>query len=336
MITLKQIAEKAGVSYATVSDVVHNKWQKKGIASETRNRVMKIVKELDYKPNRIARSLVRHKTNMIGVKLPSLVYQYWTKVAIELEQAAREYDYHTFFSVPCDWQDEREEIIRLYEHQIDGFIISPRMTDKLQELYNWLSGKGMPFVFIGTKYTDKYPAVLDDNVSQARLATEHLISLGHKKIAHICGSLGSVNGLGRKAGYEQAMRLAGLDIKEKYIVEGHFNIEDAYRAMKCLLEMDDKPTAVYCANDLMAIGAIKAIEQFSLRVPDDIAIVGHGDDIPFESFHRIPLTTIRQPIKQMTEIAVKMLIDIIEGKKPQRIIVECSGELVIRKSCGQT
>ncbi len=334
MATLKQIAQRAGVSYATVSDIIHDKWQQKGITEETKNRVLKIVRALDYKPNRIARSLVNHKTYMIGVKLPSLVYQYWAKVAMELEQSARKYNYHTFFSVPGDWQNESEEIIRLYEHRVDGLVISPRISDKLAGLYTWLESKNLPFIFIGTKYTDKYYAVLDDNVSQAELAVSHLISLGHEKIAHICGSLSSVTGLDRKKGYEQALASAGIVTPKQYVIEGHFNIDDAHQAMRHLLDLGNIPSAVYCANDLMAIGAIKAIEQSGLNVPEDIAVVGHGDDIPFESFHRIPLTTIRQPIKKITEMAIKMLIDIIEGKNPEQKIVEIPGELIVRESCG--
>ncbi len=333
MVTLKHIAEKAGVSYAVVSDVVHNKWQQKGIAKETRDRVLKIVEQMDYRPNRIARSLVSKKTYMIGVKLPSLVYQYWTKIAIQLEQAAQRYNYHTFFSVPGDWQNESQEIMRLYEHQVDGLIISPRIPQKLSELYEWLDNKKLPFVFIGTKYTDKYYAALDDNIEQAKLAVNYLISLGHRKIAHICGSMSSITSIDRKKGYQQALTSAGIDISERYILRGKFNTDNAYQAMKRLLSTGDIPTAVYCANDLMAIGAIEAIEQFGLRVPEDISVVGHGDDIPFESFHRIPLTTIRQPVKQMTEIAMAMLIEIIEGKTPSQKTVMCQGELVIRKSC---
>lgn len=334
MATLKQIAEKAGVSYAVASYVVHNRWKQKGISQETRDRVLKVIKELDYRPNLIARSLVRKKTHMIGVKLPSILHQYWAKLALKIEEAAQRHNYHTFFSVPGNWENEDQEIVRLYEYRVDGLIISPRIPDRLKELYEWLESKKMAFVFIGTKYTDKYPAVLDDNISQAKLAVNHLISLGHKKIAHIYGSLASPSGIERKAGYIEALKEAGLKISEEYIVEGEFNEKTAYQAMKQLLSLKEIPTAVYCANDLMAIGAIEAIEEAGLRVPSDIAIVGHGDDIPFESFHRIPLTTVRQPISQLAGNAVKMLIELIEGKMPKQRIIRCPGELIIRRSCG--
>ncbi len=334
MVTLKQIAERAEVSHATVSDVIHENWEKKGISKKTRDRVLQIVREVDYKPNRVARSLAKSRTHMIGVKLPSLVYQYWATIATELERVAQKYSYHTFFSVPGDWQEEKEEILRLYEHQVDGLILSPRIPDKLEELYSWLKEKKFPFVLIGSKYTDEYPTVLDDNVGQARLAVNHLISLGHTRIAHICGNFTSTAGVERFSSYRQSLISAKIPVNEDYIVEGHYNIDDAKNAMYKLLKLKMQPTAVYCGNDLMAIGAINAIEYMGLKVPDDIAIVGHGDDIPFAMFHRIPLTTIRHPVAQITEIAVKVLIDIIEGKSPEQMIIECPGELIIRKSCG--
>ncbi len=333
-ITMQKVAKLAGTSQATVSDVLRGRWQKKGIAERTYKRIMDIVEKSDYHPNRIARSLVRKKTQVIGVQVPAFLYEYMASLVRGLDSAARRYGYHTLLAAPAAWQDEAEELARLYEHQVDGLILNPQLPAPMEKIINHLRTENVPMVFLGNPPREEDYLVIDDNIGQASLAVEYLIGLGHERIAHIAGPDGHLNATNRRAGYLQTMVRHGLATPGEYLDVGNYHVEDSCRVMKKFLELSSPPTAVYCANDLMAIGALKAIEEAGLNVPGDISLVGHGDDIPFSWLNRIPLTTIHQPAEETALLAIKTLIDLIEGRSTETRKVELPGKLIIRSSSG--
>jgi LacI family repressor for deo operon, udp, cdd, tsx, nupC, and nupG len=189
-------------------------------------------------------------------------------------------------------------------------------------------------VFLGNPLREEDYLVIDDNISQATLAVEHLIALGHKRIAHIAGPEGHLNAENRRTGYFQTMEKHGLPTPPEYTGVGDFGVDPSCKIMKSFLELPHPPTAVYCANDPMAVGALKAIEESGLNVPGDISLVGHGDDIPFSWLNRIPLTTIHQPAEETAHHAIKILIDLIEGRTVETRKVELPGKLIVRNSSG--
>jgi len=333
-VTMQQVAELAGTSRATVSDVLRDRWRQKGISEHTCRRILDVVARTNYRPNRLACDLVRRRTRVIGVQVPSFLYDYCASIVRGLDAAARRLGYHVLLAAPTAWQNEAEELARLYEHQVDGLVLNPQVLPHMEKIINHLRSENVPMVFMGNPPREDDFMVTDDNVGQAAMAVEHLVRLGHTRIAHIAGPDGHLNAADRRNGYLQTLKHHNLPCPEGYIEVGNHSTDQAYVAMSIMLRLPSPPTAVYCGNDAMALGAIKAAEQAGLAVPRDLAVVGHGDDIPFSWFTRIPLTTIRQPAETNAERAMKMVIDLAEGRPvPQRRIA-LPGELIVRNSCG--
>jgi len=333
-LTMENLAKLAGTSRATVSDVLRDRWREKGISQQTYQRIMEVVSKTNYRPNQIARSLVRNRTQVIGVLVASFLYDYFTSIIKHLDATAREFGYHILLAAPAAWQDEAEELGRLYEHKVDGLILTPQRPERMKSILDSLRSEKVPMVFLENAPLETDFQVTDDNFNQARMAVEHLIGLGHKKIGHTSGPIGYSTSENRKLGYVQTLQAHGLPCPAEYSVVGNFEYDRAYQETKKMLTLDDPPTAIYCANDIMALATIKAVEEAGLKTPDDISIVGHGNDIPFFSYHRIPLTTIRQPAEATAKLAMKTLIDLVEGRGPERTRVTLPGELIVRASTG--
>ena len=333
-VTMNQVAKVVGMSRATVSDVVRDRWREKGITVATYERVQKVLKETGYMPNHLAQSMVKGKTSTLGVQVPVIMGKYWPSVIKELDSAARVEGYRLILAAPADYRNEKDEIIRLCQYQVDGLLISPKVESEVSKVCRALSMQNKPFVFIGDETETGYYSVLDDNFQQASLAVEHLIGLGHRKIAHISGSQGGTTGRERMQGYLNTMVQNGLAVYEDYVIAGNYSIDGAKSAMKKLLGHTDKPTAVYCASDNMALGAMKVILDAGLRIPQDIAIVGHGDDLFYEECYQVALTTIGQPISELAHKAVETLARLISGDEVKQRTVKLPGKLIVRDSCG--
>ncbi|MFH1613739.1 MAG: LacI family DNA-binding transcriptional regulator [Planctomycetota bacterium] len=333
-ITMAQVAKVAGTSRATVSDVLRNRWQDKGISRNTYKKVCKALEETEYMPNHLARSLVHGRTYTIGIQIPTFQCKHWASVVKYYDIEARKRGFHILLAAPAEWQAEREEILRLCEYRVDGLIISLKVQTEIRSVSESLSAHNMFFVFHGDRAEEGGYCVLDDNEDQARLAVEHLIKLGHTRIAHIAGSLVGISGQERSTGYCNTLKKHGLPLRDDYLQDAGYGLEEARDVMTGFLRLSEPPTAVYCASDTMALGAIEAIESAGLRIPDDIAVVGHGDDLYYAPFYRIGLTTIRQPAEKLAATAVDMLVNLIEGRKVKQKVVLLPGELIIRDSCG--
>jgi LacI family transcriptional regulator len=333
--SMKDVADLVGLSRATVSDVINDRWREKGITQKTRDRVMEVIREHHFRPNAVARSLAAGRTYSIGLQLPSSLYEHWTRLQGYIDAFLRRRGFHVVLASATHFhQNEADEIRRLCERQVDGLILSPARGSQLHDLYDWLKRQAIPFVFVGDAPLKDHYSVTDDNVGQARMAVEHLIGLGHRDIAFLHGTSQTVGQRARRRSYVQTLKDHDLPIRRAHIAVGGHDFERSRRVVRRMLQSDAPPTAIYCAADTMALGAVAAAESLGIDVPQRFAIVGHADDIPFIEQHRVPLTTIRQPRQQLAEQAGAMLLQLIDGTTPETKYVEIQGELIVRTSCG--
>jgi LacI family transcriptional regulator len=333
--TLEEVAQLAGVSRSTVSRVINDH---PNVRPETRERVWQAIRESGYQPHAAARSLVTNRTQIIGMVIPEAVTTLFTEPFFSLllrgaTDACNSHQYQLMLSLFTANAD-RQEIYRriLCSGYLDGAIVASASLD--DPLIPDLLRDRIPFVSVG-RYPNKPVHYVDaDNVGGARMAVEHLIRLGHRRIATIAGRLDMIHGQDRLSGYRQALEARGIPVEEELIVEGDYSEASGMVAMQRLLPAS--PSAVFVASDMMAIGALKALRQADRQVPQDIALVSF-DDIPIASAIEPALTTVRQPIERMASMAVEVLLSVLEtspqGEAPaQRIVLPT--ELVIRASCG--
>jgi LacI family transcriptional regulator len=325
---MKRIAEELGVSITTVSKVLNHHAD---IGTETRARVLAKVEELGYRPNAVARSLTLRRTHTLGVVIPDLMHSFFVEVVAGLEAAVSARGYGLLLcSSGENPGKERAELDMLRARQVDGIVLAsahPSNTDVLERI----TAAGGALVMIDR---DDYPGlrchrVMTDDEEVGRLATNHLIDRGHRAIAHIAGP-SIVHAKRREAGYRDIMTTRGVG--PALVVPGGFMDADGYRAMQHLLEMQPRVDAVFAVNDPAAIGAMKAIWEAGLRIPEDIAVVGAGD-IAHGDLLRVPLTTVSWSKEALGRQAAELLLDQM-GPHPvgpfQRVVLP--PRLVVRSS----
>jgi LacI family transcriptional regulator len=334
--TMKRIAGELGVSITTVSKVLNNR---DDIGHATRARVLAKVAELGYQPNAVARSLTLRRTHTLGVVIPDLMHSFFVEIVAGLEAVASARGYGLLLcSSNEDPGKERQELEMLRQRQVDGIVLGSANASGNTDLLQQLTGLGIGLVMIDR---DDHPdvrcdRVVTDDVEVGRLATAHLIAQGRRAIGHVSGTP-VVHARRRAEGYRLAMKAAGLKSKPEWIIRGGFKEADGYRAMQKLLGMKPRVDAVFAANDPSAIGAMKAIWDAGLRVPEDIAIVGAGD-IALGDLLRVPLTTVSWSREDQGKAAAELLLERIgedtEGgvARPQRVVI--SPKLVVRRSSG--
>jgi len=330
-LTLEDIARLSGVSRSTVSRVINDDIK---VKEETRRKVQGVLNSYNFQPNLAARGLASGRTNVIGVVIPAGVSTIFTDPyfpqllqGISAVCNTREYPVMLWLAEP---EYERRMVTRiLHNGLVDGVIVaSIPMNDPIVES---LIESKMPFILIGRHPTIDVNSLDVDNVSSGRKATLHLVRLGYKRIATITGPQTQVAGYDRYQGYLKALQDSGITIRPELVIEGDFTEESGYVSMQRLLKF--KPDAVFVASDSMAYGAMRALREANLHIPEDVAVVGF-DDIPTSAKTTPPLTTIRQPVQQMGSKAVDMLINIISSgsRATQKMVVDT--ELVVRDSCG--
>jgi LacI family transcriptional regulator len=331
---LEDIAKKAGVSRSTVSRVVNNQLN---VSDKVRQRVLKVIEETGFSPNAAARTLVSQRSNTIGLILPHSVSTFFTDpfyphLIKGISLACNHYDFTLALFVAGTREYQEKILPRLSSRGfLDGIIIQSG-HDADQSIILELASTNIPLLVAGRPlYEDKVCYIDIDNVSASEKAVRHLISLNHKHIATITGPLTSTVGHDRLTGYKIALEKSGLKYNPSLIIESDFTESGGYNAMKKLFPA--QPDAVFAASDMMAIGAIRAIKEAQLNVPDDVAVVGF-DDLPIPAVNEFQLTTIRQPVVQFGFKAVETLIELIESDYPviKRVLMDT--ELIIRKSCG--
>lgn len=330
-LTLEDIARLSGVSRSTVSRVINDDLK---VKDDTRQKVQRVLNSYNFQPNLAARGLASGRTNVIGVVIPAGVSTIFTDPyfpqllqGISAVCNTREYSVMLWLAEP---EYERRMVTRiLHNGLVDGVVVaSIPMNDPI---VNSLVESKMPFVLIGRHPTMDVNSLDVDNVQSGRKATLHLVRLGYKRIATITGPQKQVAGYDRYQGYLKALQDSNYPIRPELIMEGDFSEESGYSSMQRLLKF--KPDAVFVASDSMAYGAVRAIREAGLRVPEDVAVVGF-DDFPNSARMIPPLTTIRQPVMQMGSRAVDMLINLIQSgtKATQKVVLDT--ELVVRDSCG--
>lgn len=329
---LEDIARLAGVSKSTVSRVVNNH---PNVSARTRTRVMRVITEQQFRPNSAARALVTQHTRVLSVVIPQPYGEafndpFFLIILQSIARAAAEADYAIMLWIGgVEHQEDRFGERILSNAFFDGILIMS--ADDRDPILQKLSRAGFPFAQIGPPQFEGANYVDVNNRRGAYEAGKHLASLGYRHIGLIAGPLDKGEARARLIGCLDGLAECGVSPLPEWISEGNFDEPSGYRAMKRLLRYDLQ--AVFISNDSMAAGALRALDEAGIGVPDQMAVVGF-DDMPFAATTRPPLTTVRQPIPEMGEAAVRMLIALVEGApaEPRQVILPT--HLVIRESCG--
>lgn len=330
MVSIKDVAKIAGVSIATVSRTINNKDR---VNEETRERVRRAIESTGFSPNTLAQNFRRGRTNFIMVVLPSIGDPFFAGVVKGIQSIAQQKGYNVLFSETKMNSDEFTSM--LVSRQADGLILLATVPPSGVEILSRERHRALPIVIACEAIQPEMrhlPSVHIDNVAAAKEATRFLISHGHERIAFISGTNTSLLTKDREAGYRAAMKAAKLPIQDGWVLEGKLTIEGAIKATRNLLHHAMKPTAILCANDDMAIGALHEIRSAGLAVPDDISVIGF-DDIRYSQVVNPPLTTVRQPAEEIGEKAMYRICHAIEEgvtltAEPELV----PHELVIRRS----
>ena len=329
--TQTDVAKLAGVSRATVSYILTDRLNNRiPITTETRRKVLQAAKQLGYQPNAMARSLRSGQSQIIGLLTPDVHNPHYLDVLDGVEQEAAEHNYHLILvSANLDLENERRCMHSLFERRLDGLILMSTFSDLLTTEIEVLSEHTSPAVFmIPTECADwVYPDVR----SGAEQMMDHLLSLGHQRIGFIDGVARSNLSQPRQKVYEEKLTSVGLPIDEQLIRHCGHTMQDGYLAARALLDLTPRPTAIWTINDLLAVGALRAIYERCLHIPQDVALAGF-DDIALASQLYPPLTTVHMPAKEMGCRAVQILFHRIENPQLEPMQEMLSLDLIIRQS----
>jgi LacI family transcriptional regulator len=338
MTTIRELADLSGVSVATVSRVLNGYVD---VSDTTRRRVLKIARELDYTPSAAARTLVRQRSEVIGVLLetgaghPDLQHPFFQEVLVGLKRrlGAGGYDLLLFATdLSENGSGEHSVLRRARHHRADGVIVMG--VDPRDPQIHKLGRSTIPTVAVDLDLVGRRTGyVISDNLEGARLAVRHLHDQGHERIAIVTGMLSTRPGADRLLGYRAELEALGLPYRDDYVREGDFYFESGYEGMQALLALETPPSAVFAAGDVMAAGCVRAAEERGLRVPDDIALVGF-DDIQLAAMVQPSLTTIRQDKIGLGATAADALLRMIEETDAAPPTVTLPVELVVRDSSG--
>ncbi len=332
-VTIREVARRAGVSVATVSRVLNNS----GPASEAaRHRIHAAAAELRYTPHGAARSLITRKTRTLGVLLPDIYGDFFSEVIRGIDQAVRTHDHHLLVSGSHNDTAEIEAALQAMRGRVDGLIVmspgidAPALAANLPE--------NLPVVLLNCRpHGSSFDTLNIDNFAGAYAVTRHLVAVhGHRCVALIKGAERNYDAQERLRGYRAALEESGAECSQSWEIAGDFTESAGYAAVAGILELKPRPTAIFAANDAMAIGALSALREAGMRVPEDLAIVGF-DDIPITRYVSPPLTSIQVAISEFGTRAVEQLMRASAAKnqhpRQQQILPTT---LVVRRSCGCT
>lgn len=327
------IAKLAGVSQSTVSRVINNNPR---ITEETREKVFAAMRELGYTPNAAARTLITGRSHLIGLVVSNIANPFYPLVIEGIVASAEEHDYNVILGNTQESPRRQMDYLKLLvEHQVDGVILTSALASSRDTLEHFRRG-GTPLVLVNRVLDgSNVDSVHIDNRHGGYRATSHLISLGRRRIAYAGGRPDSSTHQHRYEGYRQAMAEAGLAIDKTLVTSGDFTQLSGTISAHHLLAVPERPDAVVCSDDLIALGLIDALLGAGVDVPDDIAVVGF-DDIPLASLRQIGLTTVRQPAAELGQRAFQLLLRRLEGQEVDADPVEevLPAELVVRSTCG--
>lgn len=331
MTTIKHVARAAGVSIATVSAVINDSAY---VSPHLRARVLSAVKELNYAPSTVARNLRNGRSQLIGIVVSDLSNPFFARVVLAAEAAVAAWGYGLVLFNSDEKPDAEKRILnRIRMLSCDGAVVVP-VGDSAQHLQRDLSGKPMPIVLFGRMVEEeRSDSVTIDNVSAGQQATGYLLDLGHTRIGSITGPLHLTTGRGRLDGMLAAMHARGLAPEPRHIRSGEFREDAAYSVARSLFEQPDRPTALYVANGVMALGVMRAIADLGMKCPEDISIAS-TDTIPGIGGLRPRLTRTEHPVVDMTNEAIRLLVDRIsrnDAIDPRRVVFQPA--LVVGESC---
>lgn len=335
-VTSRDVAERAGVSRTTVS-LVLNEVEGVQISQETRQRVIQVAEEMGYVPEASAQALASGRSKFIGLVLTRRPHQivtdvFLTQILNPLIEMARRHNMRLLVEIVEEMHHRETYRALVRGRRIDGIILSgPRLNDRGLRL---LEKEGFPTVLMGSLPGTAFYSVDIDNRAAARSVVAHLIRLGHTRIACITNAPVSYTAaLDRLRGYRQALESAGLPYEEQLIRYGDFDPQSGYEQMNALLRLESPPSAVFVASDVVAFGAMAAIRECKLSIPDDVALVGF-DDVPFAKFANPPLTTVHVPAADLARRSSEVLFQLITREQPADRRVLLDAHLIVRGSCG--
>ncbi len=331
--SIKKIAEKCGVSIATVSRVMNDKGP---VKESTKRKILQIAAEMGYKPNSSARSLSRKKTDTIGVILPELTDDFFMGVIQGIDEVATRHKRYILLSSSHSQRDDVETMLEfMHSGRVDGVILmAPALGQSMKSVLN--QNNHRPLVLLNCSLgIPGSVSISFDNFQGAKAATRHLIEHGYKQIAIINGPEMNLDARERFRGFKEALQEASLELPEAFVIPGEFNIQSGYYGFMRLMSLAEKPRAVFAANDMMAIGAYEAAAASGIRIPQDVAIVGFDDIFPSRLLQP-RLTTVHAPIVEMGRTAMNFLLKLIDQNwHPEgEHSVKLTTGLVIGGSCG--
>ncbi len=326
-VSIKDIAKLARVSHPTVSRALQNSPL---VNQATAAKIRKIADAAGYRPSAVARGLVTRKTKTVGLVVTTVADPFASAVACGIEQTAQDHGYAVFLANSnANAEHERKMVQAMAERRVDGIIVTSSRVGS--DYLPMLAQLNVPMVLVNDQYPgDFVHSEMIANEEGSRAATEHLIGLGHRRIAYVGDRSGYQTETERLEGYKQALAGAGIEFDGELAVHGDGRAEGAAQAMAALLTLPEKPTAVCCYNDMTAMGAIRAIHGCGLRVPEDVSVTGF-DDLFFAEYLEPPLTTVRQPMRRMGEMAMENLLKLMSGEVSVAQ-AKVEAELIVRKS----
>ncbi len=330
-VTIREVAKAAGASVSTISAALNNSDY---VSTDMRSRIDEAIKTLRYFPNDLARGLRLQKTHSIAIVVPDLSNNFY----IELVRGAKDYSASANFTVLIgdsreSWEEERNYLESFHRRRVDGIVRVPAI--------NAVGGKAKSFLGnLPVVYADRYPLVRDpyigrvgvDNTGAAESATRYLLSLGHRDIGIIAGDASSGTSVDRLQGFLSAIRSAKIRQDRSMIHAGHNDMESGHFHAMQLLTRGQRPTAIFCTNNMMALGALAAIQEIGLACPDEVSLLGF-DDFYWATLLRPRLTVVRQPAREIGMIAARLLIDHIEGRVSVPTPAVLKTQLIVRDSC---
>jgi LacI family transcriptional regulator len=327
---LEDIANRTGFSIATISRVLSN--SQYPVKMAVREQILQAAKEMGYKPNLSARSLRTDRTNTIGILVDDLMSPFTPTVVRGIQDYLKDKDFMNLI-VNSDWdpEQERSALDALISRPVDGIIFVEYSHLTSNEA---LEKSNKPGVFVHRLFGTKiHNSVVPDDYYGAELAVKHLVSLGHRKISFISGPESWYSSKERLTGYRDELERSGIAFNGDWVMPGDWEVDGGYQAAKSLLQLKERPTAIFAGNDLMALGAVYAIQDAGLSVPNDIAVVGY-DNREFTRIVRPGITTVVMPVYEMGRIAAEMMLNQIAEGKREDDEIKVKGELIVRDTCG--
>ncbi len=325
---MKDIAKIVGVSESTVSRAINNK---PGVGEKSKEEILEVAKKYNYRPNQLARNLAKQSTNMLGLILPDISSLFYSEVAKGIQDVARENNYQLILcNTDCDSQEEKDYIEWMQNNKIAGIIFLGKGLDNDEIIKLALSD--YPLVLADRLIEElMIPSVIIDNNAGAYNATEHLINKGYEEIALINGPKKELRSQSRLQGYKKALVDFGIEFKSELVLNKELTRESGYQSFLELMEFENPPTAIFAANDLLAVGLVEAIKTGGYLIPDDIAVVGFEDTI-VTSIINPSLTTVAQPMYQLGVLSAQKLFSLIKEEEVKEQIKILETELIVRDS----